>query len=274
LRRLHDEVLVDARARDDLELRAAAVGLILPPGAALARETAAWLYGVDARPPGEHEHLPDIVCVVPAGARAPIRRRGIRCYQADLANDDVTLTGGVPCTTPLRTCVDLLRYARPFVALAAADSLAGHGLVEVGGLRAEVERWRGQRFTDRARRLAGLVEPATESPGESWLRLRIIDAGFPRPQIQIWVPSKQPGAYRIDLGYPALRKGIEYDGEAYHEAPEQRAHDEIRRRQLWFEHGWSIMNVGRGEVLGPSLALEYAIGEFLGMEPQIVRRAW
>jgi hypothetical protein len=266
-------VLVDAQAPDYVALRAHAIGLLLPPGAAIARETAAWLFGVDTRPPGEHLELPQIVCVVPAGSRAPLRRPGIRSFQASLGSDIIDMNG-VPCTSPLRTTVDLLRFAPPFIGLASADALAGRGWVTPDQVVAEVERWQGGRYIDRARRLAGLIEPESESPGESWLRLRIVDAGFPRPEVQVWVPDDGPCGHRLDLGYSPLRKGVEYDGETYHDSPEQRSHDERRRRHLEKVHGWAILAVGRGEVLGPSLALEYGLGEFLGMEPQIRRRLW
>jgi hypothetical protein len=273
LRRLHREVLVDARVPDTVKLRAQALSLVLPEGAAIARQTAAWLYGVDARAPGQHLDLPEIVCVVPSDRASPLRRPGISCHEADL-RADVVHVAGVPCTSPLRTTVDLLRYAPPFIGLAAADSFARKALVLPAEVVSEVERWRGHRYTDRARRLAAQIEPKSESAGESWLRLRILDAGFPRPEAQIWVPEEGPGAHRIDLGYRARRKGIEYDGEEFHAGPSERAHDEQRRTALERDHGWLVIGVGRGEVLGPSLALEYALGEFLGMEPQIRRRLW
>jgi hypothetical protein len=87
-------------------------------------------------------------------------------------------------------------------------------------------------------------------------------------------PGEGPGAHRIDLGYRASRKGIEYDGEEFHAGASERAYDERRRTTLERDHGWVVIGVGRGEVLGPSLTLEYALGEFLGMEPQIRRRLW
>jgi hypothetical protein len=35
-----------------------------------------------------------------------------------------------------------------------------------------------------------------------------------------------------------------------------------------------VVGVGKNLVLGPSMALEYAVGEVLGMEPLIRRRLW
>ena len=139
----------------------------------------------------------------------------------------------------------------------------------------EVERWERCRYVEKARRLAALVEPLTESQPESWLRLRMIDAGFPRPQVQI--PLLRPDGsvrYRLDLGYPELMAAFEYDGLEFHTSREDRAHDEYRRDVIRRVFGWRLTVVGRGEVLGRSMRLEYAIGEILGMEPQIRRRQW
>jgi hypothetical protein len=204
LRRLHREVFVDARVPDSVNLRARALSLVLPDGAAVARQTAAWLFGVDARAPGEHLELPDIVCAVPAGSANPLRRPDISCHQADLGAD-VVLVAGVPCTSPLRTTVDLLRFTPPFIGLASADAFARKGLVAPEEVAAEVERWRGRRYVDRARRLADLIEPATESPGESWLRLRIVDAGFPARKPRSGSPgsARGPTASISAIGKPA-----------------------------------------------------------------------
>ena len=48
---------------------------------------------------------------------------------------------------------------------------------------------------------SAVAEPLAESPGESWLRLRLIDAGFGRPTAQIVVKGSSRD-FRIDLGYP------------------------------------------------------------------------
>jgi hypothetical protein len=133
----------------------------------------------------------------------------------------------------------------------------------------------GVRGIARARRLADLVEPRTESMGESWLRLRIVDAGFPRPVVQIEVLDADGRCvYRLDLGWEDERVAVEDDGEEYHSTPEQLARDRRRREDLERTDGWRVLAVGKGEVLGASLALEKAVGELLGREPQIRRRSW
>jgi hypothetical protein len=258
----------------DLASRASVVEALLPPGAAVARRTAAWLFGVDPRSPGERDAPMDVECVVPRG-RVPLRRPSLRCYQADVAAADVVRVGGVTCTGPARTSSDLLRWLSPPMGLACADALSAMGLITAEAVLEDLSHRPGQRFVSQARRLATWIEPLTESFGETWLRLRILDAGFPRPTAQICVYDDRGRlVYRLDLGWPDLMVAIEYDGEEFHSGLAADRADEYRRRRLAKEFGWQVIGVGRGDVLGQGLQLERGVGELLGCEPQIGRRRW
>lgn len=259
---------------DSVALRAMAASLILPPGAAVCRTTAAWLHGIDARATGLHHELPVLECAVPLGTN-PMRRPGLTCYVADLRGDDVEDVLGVPCTTPARTACDLARWSGPARGIATLDAMTRAGLIDPDDLLVEIERWHGDRFVARARHLLAAIDPRAESAGESQFRLRLIDAGFPRPELQI--PLLDPNGrlvYRLDLGYEKARWAGEYDGEQYHTGRAAEAHDRHRCERIEREWGWNVLVVGKALVLGPSMTLEYAVGEILGMEPGIRRRAW
>jgi hypothetical protein len=265
-------VYVPTSLADTLDLRARAVALILPPGAAVSRSTAAWLYGVDVRSPGSHTSAPPVECTV-ALDRTPVRRSGLRCFSAPLSGDVVEV-GGLPCTTAARTAADLLRWQPPFMGLGALDAMTHRGVVTVDEVAAALEPLTGQRYVAQARQLLAWCEPLTESFGESWLRLRILEAGFPRPQAQLWV-CDQDGVTigRLDLGYRDRRVGIEYDGEQFHSSDADRRHDEGRRDEF-ASLGWSVIGVGRGDVLGTSPRLELGVGELLSLTPRLPRRPW
>src|SRR3954469_18299831 len=191
---------LDARVTDDLASRAACLRLRLPDDAVVGRLTAAWLFGVDACMPEERSRPPVIECIVPPG-RQPLRRPGVRCYVAALG-DEMCDVAGIPTTTPTRTALDCLRWLRPHMGLGVADALAGAGLVTPTELVARVAESPGLRGVVQARYLAGLVEPKTESMAESWLRLRVVDAGFPRPRVQIELCDEAGRCvYRLDLGW-------------------------------------------------------------------------
>jgi hypothetical protein len=266
-------VYLDTRVPDDLTSRAACLKLRLPAEAVVGRVTAAWLWGIDGRSPDQRGEPPLVECIVPPG-RQPLRRPGVRSYVARIGGE-VCEVGGIPATTPLRTALDGLRWLPPHMGLAIADALAAAGLVTRDDLVARAAESPGVRGIARARRLAALVEPRTESVGESWLRLRIVDAGFPRPTVQIEVVDADGRClYRLDMGWEDELVAVEYDGEEYHSSPQQVAHDRRRRELLERHYGWRVLAVGKGEVLGASLALERAVGELLGREPEIRRRLW
>src|SRR3954469_5376635 len=238
-------VYLDSRVPDDLAARGACVALRLPAGAVIGRLTAAWLWGVDGRLPDERAGAPLVDCVVPIG-RQPLRRPGVRCYVAPL-DGEVCDLNGLPVTTPLRTAMDALRWLLPHMGLAVADALAAASLVTPSELVARAAEIPGVRGIARARRLAGLVEPRTESMGESWLRLRILDAGFPRPTVQVEVLNAGGRCvYRLDMGWPDRRLAVEYDGEEYHHTPVQRLHDRLRREDLERRFRWQVLAVGKG----------------------------
>jgi hypothetical protein len=265
-------VYLDAGVTEDLDVRAACLALKLPRGAAISRLTAAWLLGVDGRSPDERHQPLAVECTVPVGTE-PVRRPGVRAYVAPL-DGDVELVHDVPCTSPVRTVVDVLRWRPPHMGLAVADALARRRLVDVDEVVLAVEAFRGRPGVARARYLAANIEPRSESYGESWLRLRVVDAGFPRPEAQVSVRVEDVEVYRLDLAWPRLRVALEYDGEEHHSSREQRAQDARRRDDLELRFGWTLLAVGKGEVLGPSLALERAVGELLSLEPRITRRPW
>jgi hypothetical protein len=266
-------VYVDARVPDDVGVRAACLALKLPADAVACRRTAAWLLGIDGRAPDELGLPLPVECMVPSG-RQPVRRPGVVGLSAP-PDVELAVVQGVPCTTAVRTALDVLRWCRPHLALGIVDALAARDLVGPAELQLSIAELTGTRGVRQARYLAGLVEPLTQSMGESWVRLRMADAGFPRPQAQIPVRADDGLLLALlDLGWGRERVAVEYDGEEFHSSPEQVAHDRRRREMLERDHGWRILAVRKGEVLGRSLEMEWAVGELLGREPTITRRLW
>ncbi|MGR2751619.1 type IV toxin-antitoxin system AbiEi family antitoxin [Agromyces arachidis] len=88
------------------ELRAAAIAPRSSPLLIVERRSAAWVHGVLPAPPLVSEYC------VPYAARSTTRLDpASRVREVAIDDDDVTLIGGVRCTTRLRTAYDLLRDA-------------------------------------------------------------------------------------------------------------------------------------------------------------------
>ena len=102
----------------------------------------------------------------------------------------------------------------------------------------------------------------------------MLDAGFPRPtaQVPLWRDGRVE--FRIDLGYPGLRVGVEYDGLEHHSTPRDLRADEARRTRIREQYGWTLLVVDRGDILARSMRFELALGDVLGQEPRRRRRTW
>ena len=270
IRRLVQGVYVDAGVPDSLELRAAALTRVLPPDAVICRQTAAWLYGVDTAALADRVVLPLLDFVRPAG-RGAVRTHGTSGYSQTLLDGDVTTVAGLRVTSPVATAVHLARHLRRPFALSALDAMANAGLVSVYDVRDAVRRYPHHPHIVQARELAALMDRRTESPGESWLRLRLVDAGF-----GVFEPQISVGQYRVDLAFPhPLRDGrrlaVEYDSEMWHGTVRRRQRDEVRA-SIIEAAGWIVLSAGRGDVWGGRPTLERTVGGLLGIAPKLPRR--
>lgn len=202
-----------------------------------------------------------------------MRHDGVRPVEAVIGSSETVVLAGLTVTTARRTAMDLGRHLSRPMALAALDAFAHLGLVTVEQLRADLDGLRGFPGVRQARELVAITEPKSESPGESWSRLRLIDAGFPRPRAQIVLRDAfGRQVWRIDLGYDEVRLGLEYDGMQYHDGLVAQRHDENRRGDMRATFGWDVYGFGRGAVLGRHPALELFVGDRLGIEPRLPRR--
>lgn len=220
---------------DTREFRFAAVRLVLPRRAVVCGLTAAWLYDLDVR----REDDLDVHVCFPKGGR--IRRRpGLVVSQETLDPDDVLVHGGLQITTPVRTAFDCLRLLPHPEGLVVADALTHTKRVTVGAIRAyfgSKSRLRNLRI---GAALVDRIEPKSESPMETRVRVLLEDAGLGRPEAQWEVhDAARRFVARLDLAYPDALVAVEYDG-AWHW--KQRREDD-RRRAAVRRLGWEIVVV-------------------------------
>ncbi|WP_052436790.1 type IV toxin-antitoxin system AbiEi family antitoxin [Georgenia sp. SUBG003] len=270
-------VYLSAAAAADVRERARAVGLLLPDGAALAREAAAWLHGVDVRPPDRYREAPLLECVSDSELLLnAVRRPGLRGYLADLPAGDIVTVHGVPVTSPARTALDLARYTERYMGLAALDMFSHRRLLSLDEISERIQALAGRRWIARARSVLALADPRAELPGESWTRLRIHEAGLPLPDLQIRLFDETGREnYRLDMGYHAVMVALEFDGEQHHRATtEQSCHDERRRTDIERRWGWTAYAFHAGHVLGRQPVVEATVIEALGLRMEPSRRRW
>jgi YD repeat-containing protein len=168
---------------------------------------------------------------------------GIRTHSDRVAEDEVQIVGGLPVTTPARTALDLACRCPPGEAVAAIDALAHATDLKLADVELVAQRYPGRRGSRRARATLELVDAGAESPRESWLRLLLIRAGFPRPQTQIPVYDEFGQLIaRLDMGWEDIRVAAEYDGD-HHRTSRRRFNDDIRRAEAVAELGWIDVRV-------------------------------
>jgi uncharacterized protein DUF559 len=216
----------------------AAYLLVRDRGGVLAGYSAAALLGVDCAP-GDAQ----VEVIVPRFLRpCP----GLRVGYARLEPADVVTTSDCAVTSARRTAWDLARRLSLVEAVVTVDALAhAHrfGPAELLARRAEDPGARGCRRLDDVVRLA---DARAESPMETRLRLALVRAGLPTPEVQYEILDRDWYLLaRVDLAYPAARLAIEYDGSAHFD-PGQRARD-LRRDNELAARGWHTMRIDKAQ---------------------------
>ncbi len=171
------------------------------------------------------------------------RPNGIRTWADAIDEEEIQVIGGMRVTTAARTALDLGRRNPVDLAVTAIDALlnaTGTKVADVELLRA---RHLGRKGIRMSRAALDLADPGAESPRETWLRLLVLRAEFPRPETQIPVRDEFGQIVaRVDLGWAALKIAIEYDGDHHWTDRRQLAYD-IRRSELLKSLGWIVIRV-------------------------------
>ena len=241
-------VYVPVRLEDTLALRVEVLKLVVPEDCVVTDRTAGWLWGANMiLAPNDHLATPKVSAFCPPGSR--LRNELTNSGERGLIPADVVELNGLLVTTPLRTACDLGRLLYRDQAFAALDSLAALGRFTLPELELSVTRFKGYRGVIQLRAFVPLVDPRSQSPGESILRLRWYDTALPRPECQVEVPTPWRSSYWLDIGLPEIRFAAEYDGEEFH-GDDDEAHDAERREWMRTEEGWTIVVARRANVFG------------------------
>jgi hypothetical protein len=171
------------------------------------------------------------------------RQSGLQVRMDRVADDEIVTIDGLPVTSLARTAFDLGRYQKRSAAIARLDALmraAPFSTDEVGILMKRYGPVRGLR---QLRELLPLVDPGAASPKESWLRMLLIDNGFPIPETQIplYDGGVDPFAF-LDMGWRHIQLSAEYDGDQHRTDRPQYVKD-MRRHPKIARHGWEVVRV-------------------------------
>lgn len=223
-----------------LRQRCEALLTVLPAGAAFSHTTGAWLWGAPL--PRQFEHL--IHVTVSGGASRPVRP-GVVGHRSSAL--EVTMLGTLPVVAPAQVFVQLAPMLHHDDLVAVGDYLVTPrrvarkpAIASVDGLAAAIPaRARG---AARGRRALREVRVGAESPMETRLRLLLVRAGLPEPELNSEIVGLHP-----DVLYRDRRLVIEYEGDHHRTDPRAWRRD-ISRRERFQAAGFRVMQVHADDV--------------------------
>ncbi len=191
-------------------------------------------------------------------ARRNKPKPGLVIHHADFRPSDVVELDGLTTFSLDLALADFLCDGDKRTAIAALDE-AMHGLApdHVRALRENVRDRimdrRDRRGIHRALLLLDLATGKAESPPESILRLIVVEAGFPIPEVQYEITTIEGRKlYVLDMAWPSRRIALEYDGFASHEG----RHDyDSERDARMAGRGWITIRVSAADLRDPQRVL-------------------
>ena len=234
-RRLFSDVYVGSGVEVDLALRARAAYLRVEGRGVVGGYAAAGRLDASCGPDDAPVEL-----VVPGGAYRA--RPGLVVRRGMLEPDETTIVDGVAVTAPIRTAFDLACGCPLTEAVVSVDALSRRHAFAPGAVVDLGRRRLGARGSARLVTVVDLADPLAASPMESRIRLAIVLGRLPVPVLQHPV-----GPYFLDLAYPRIRLGVEYDGEAHRS--QRRAMRDLDRQAHLSDAGWKVLRFTAAQVM-------------------------
>jgi very-short-patch-repair endonuclease len=232
--RIYPDTYVAARDEPpDLVLRShAAYRYVEPMGGVLAGYSAAEVLGASCGP----REAPAEVTVPHRGQR-PVP--GLLVHRTQLAPGEIWDVDGLRVTSPVRTAYDLARRGDLVERVVAVDRLANVHRFNPDLLLNFTVHYPRLRGNESVPDVLAHADRRAGSPTETRLRMLVVQAGLPRPEVQWPVQDEQARtAVWLDLAWPQHLIGVEYEG-ADHTRPHQVLRDAGRYTAL-VDKGWRI----------------------------------
>lgn len=246
-RRLLPNVYVDTTVPLTPSLAAVAPLAVAVESAWVSHISAARVHGAPV-PAMAGEH----VSVVRESDR--LRRAGVTSHVAPVTSRIVNIEGH-RVSAPVQMFVELAGQLTLVDLVVVGDWLVRKNLVTLERLRAFAAE---SSLPDvaAARAAASLVRDRVDSPMETRVRLLLVFAGFPEPEVNLVIAGVdgQPRR-RFDLCWPGVKVIVEYDGRHHVEREEQWEADLARREKIDDGEWRLIVLVAKDVYKRPDLAL-------------------
>ena len=225
--------------------RCRALSTVLDDGVVFSDVTALRLMEVEVPWTREDDDRLHVVTLRPQD-RPRRQRDGVVAHWSRQPVLGTTTVGELAVTSPEQTFVHVavgLRLPDDVVVLGDAMMRRQAMLTTPAKLADAAERTHKVKGIVQVREQIERMRPGTDSSPETRVRLAIVDANLPRPQVNQVVRAPD-GEYvkRVDLLYPDLRIAIEYDGDQ-HRTDRAQWREDVRARRRLEELGWIVIVV-------------------------------
>lgn len=189
---------------------------------------------------------------------AHLDRPHVTVHRMKLHEDEVTVVDGIPVTTPERTWLDMAEMLTVDELVAMGDScvriprlsLEGRNtpMCSIADLQRMIERHRGKRGLLKAKEAIKFIRVGADSPQESLLRLALVRAGLPEPELNVPIVSGDGTRHHEpDLSYRKFRIGVEYEGD--HHSEEGQIVRDIARSERYAQLGWTEVRISKRHMM-------------------------
>jgi hypothetical protein len=204
--------------------------------------------------PRVRKQTADMHHIIRPEGEAHLNRPHVIVHRMKLYEDEVTTVDGVPVTTPERTWLDMAELLSVDDLVAMGDScvrvpraaLEGRDmpLCSLEDLQLMIDRHKGKRGLRRAKEAIKLIRVGSDSLQETLLRLAIVRAGLPEPELNVPIIAEDGTRHHEpDLSYRKYRIGIEYEGE--HHGEEGQIVRDIARSERYLALGWTEVRISK-----------------------------
>jgi hypothetical protein len=115
-------------------------------------------------------------------------------------------------------------------------------LCSLQDLQRMIDRHKGKRGLRRAKEAITLIRVGSDSPQETLLRLAMVRAGLPEPELNVpIIDDAGTRHHQPDLSYRKYRIGVEYEGEQH--SDEGQIVRDIARSEKYTAHGWTEVRI-------------------------------
>ncbi|MGX9898687.1 hypothetical protein ACW0JT_00265 [Arthrobacter sp. SA17] len=189
---------------------------------------------------------------------AHLDRPHVIVHRMKLCEDEISVVDGIPVTTPERTWLDMAEMLTVDELVAMGDScvrtprlsLEGRDvpLCSIADLRRMIDRHKGKRGLRKAKEAIKFIRLGADSPQESLLRLALVRAGLPEPELNVPIVSSDGTRHHEpDLSYRKYKIGVEYEGD--HHSEEGQIVRDIARSERYAQLGWTEIRISKRHMM-------------------------